>query len=66
MCKLFFKLLMTFPIPMYNMCVTLCLFSALSLRVSALQTSVIIICYDYKASFEPLALLVFNENYKRR
>ena len=34
--------------------------------VSALQISIIIIYYDYKASFEPLALLIFNENYKRR
>ena len=36
-------LLITFPISMYIMCVILCLFNALSLRVGALQISIIII-----------------------
>ena len=40
---LIFLLLVTFSISMYIMCVTLCLFSALSCRVGALQISIIII-----------------------
>ena len=39
----FVKLLITFSISMYIMCVILFLFSALSRRVSALQMSIIII-----------------------
>ena len=38
----FAKLLMTFSISMYIMCVILCLFSALSRGVGALQISIII------------------------
>ena len=37
-----FLLLITFSIPMYIMCVILCLFIALSHRVGALQISIII------------------------
>ena len=43
MCSLFVKLLITFSILIYLMCVTLCLISALSRRVGALQISIIII-----------------------
>ena len=43
LCVSFFKLLITFSISMYIICVILCFFSALSCRVGALQVSIIII-----------------------
>ena len=40
-------MLITFSTSVYIMCVVLCLFSALSRRVGALQISIIIIIYLY-------------------
>ena len=42
-------MLITFSISMYIMCVILCLFSALSRRVDALQISINYYYYDYYA-----------------
>ena len=58
----FAKLLITFSISMYIMCVILCLFSALSRRVRALQisiiiTSIIIMAVRYHTLLQPTAFV---------